>query len=172
VLGVQYKGRGLEWFAAEVPDMFDWMNRKKRAHPLTAVGRDSNGQRDGGEFRTHRSTDNRFYWLSVDQIVPQRLNEGSRENWDWSNRLPAMVCASIAEGNSIAVRAHGVRQVSVWLSRGSIDFNKPVVARLNLAVAPGWNGREVKPDLATLLEDFHERGDRQRLYVARLDFRL
>ena len=34
VLGVMYSGRGLEWFPAELPAMFDWMGRKKRAHPL------------------------------------------------------------------------------------------------------------------------------------------
>src|SRR5262249_27225095 len=30
-LGVQYKGRGLEWFPAEVPAVFEWMAPKRRA---------------------------------------------------------------------------------------------------------------------------------------------
>src|SRR5207253_5941874 len=33
-LYIQYKGRGSEWFGGELPYVFDWMNRKKRAKEI------------------------------------------------------------------------------------------------------------------------------------------
>ena len=36
---VQYKGRGAEWFPGEVPIIFDWMRVKRRAFPMTQLGR-------------------------------------------------------------------------------------------------------------------------------------
>jgi pimeloyl-ACP methyl ester carboxylesterase len=171
MLGIQYKGRGREWFSGELPDAFDWMSRKTRANPRLALGRDSNGQSGGGEFRTQRSEDNRFYWLSTEEIAKGRLNDGPSSEWNW-RRPEALLCGQISEGNQISVRAHGLRQVSVWLARGMIDFEKPVVLRINFAVMTGWSNRKVTPSLATLLEDYYQRGDRQRLYIARLDVRI
>jgi hypothetical protein len=49
-----------------------------------------------------------------------------------------------------------------------IDFAKPVNVRLNLQLR--WANKIVTPSLTTLLEDFHERGDRQRLFLAKLEF--
>lgn len=162
-VGVQYKGRGLEWFPAEVPDVFDWMAHKRRRHPADHVGVIGLAKPDDCEYRTMRAGDNRFYWLSVAGISDKRLNEG---RWDPKVK-PALVAGRIASGNSIAVEAVGVGQVSVWLARGMIDFDKPVTVRVNNDIK--WNNAAVKPKLATLLEDFWERGDRQRLYVARID---
>jgi hypothetical protein len=170
-VGITYKGRGVEWFGGELPDMFDWMDRKRRANPLTAVGRDSNGAVGGGEFRTMRAADNRFYWLDVADVAPGCLNDGDKDGWSW-RKPPALLCAVIGEGNQIGVRARGIRQVTVWLARGTIDFDKPVTVRVNLAVQNAWNKRKVTPSLTTMLEDFYDRGDRQRLYLARLDLRL
>jgi hypothetical protein len=168
MLGIQYVGRGVEWFSAELPDAFDWMGRKKRANPQTALGRDGNGGFAGAEFRTMRTGENHFYWLSTDAVSPGRLNEGPREEWRWgADRAPAMVCATIAAGNQIGVRVHGLNQVTVWLARGMIDFDKPVLVRINSAIR---SRGPVTPNLRTLLEDLYQRGDRQRLYVARLDF--
>ena len=51
-----------------------------------------------------------------------------------------------------------------------IDFEKPVTVTVNGKI--GWANRRVVPDLATVLEDFYIRGDRQRLFVAKLTFGL
>ena len=50
------------------------------------------------------------------------------------------------------------------------DFDKPVTLWVNSSQlgAP----REVKPSLAVLMEDLYRRGDRQRLYLARIDLTL
>jgi hypothetical protein len=37
---------------------------------------------------------------------------------------------------------------------------------------PRLNNQMVRPSLGVLLEDFYDRGDRQRLYLARLDFKV
>ena len=44
---------------------------------------------------------------------------------------PAMVQGSIGMGNTISVHAQGVKSVTVWLSRGMVDFDKPVTILLN-----------------------------------------
>ena len=59
-----YKGRGLEWYAAETPVIFDWMSRKKRVNgaAVLALGTGSPSVADDA-----RDTDNRFYWLQADK---------------------------------------------------------------------------------------------------------
>ena len=65
---IEYKGRLNEWFGAEPAIIFDWMNRKRRAHPLKQVGK------QGEEFRTLRNTDNQFYWISTTGVLPAHVN--------------------------------------------------------------------------------------------------
>src|SRR5262249_13736018 len=75
MLWVDYKGRGMEWFSAEVPNILDWMRPKRRAFPLHQLGTDGNGTQFGNEFCTLRRTDNRFYWLSTDAVHERNLND-------------------------------------------------------------------------------------------------
>jgi acetyl esterase/lipase len=173
-LGVQYKGRGLEWFPAEVPTIFEWMAQKRRQNPMAKIGfkNRASSEPEPGEYEAHQCTmrpgDNHFYWLSVDGLAPQRLNESAR--WWNPNAKVATVAGRIVNGNQVGVFAAGVKQVTVWLGRGTVDFEKPVTVYLNSSQL--GNPRPVKPSLAVLLEDFYQRGDRQRLYVARIDLTL
>jgi pimeloyl-ACP methyl ester carboxylesterase len=168
---VVYKGRGLEWFGAELPTIFDWMARKERANPVAELGRPSAGGPVGDEFQTMRSTDNHFYWLSTDGISERHLNEGPRYN---SSVLAALLQGNIGKGNHINVRVAGLKQVSVWLLRDRrgqlpVDFEKPIEVYLNSAVPLR---RTASPNPTTLLEELYAHGDRQRLALARLDFDL
>jgi len=171
VLGVQYKGRGLEWFAGEVPDIFDWMAQKRRHNPTGKVGFKDSVSKDPDPVdfpaaqRTMRPGDNRFYWLSV-EVSDRRLTEA--RNWN-GNAKYATVSARIANGNQLGVYSDGVRQVTVWLARGMIDFDKPLIVRVNYVIR--MNGVTIMPSLETLMEDFYQRGDRQRLYIARIDLK-
>jgi pimeloyl-ACP methyl ester carboxylesterase len=167
-LYVEYKGRGADWYPAELQFVFDWMDRKKRAAGFPELGKAGSVGPSGEEFQSLRACDNRFYWLSSDNIDPHHLNDASH----WSqNMQPAMFQARIGESNSIQVNVRGVHQVTVWLGSGMVDFNKPVQIQV---ILPGQRGvavnRLIKPDLGTLLEDFHERGDRQRIFWARVEF--
>jgi pimeloyl-ACP methyl ester carboxylesterase len=166
-LYVAYRGRGAEWFGGELPTIFDWMDRKKRAEAFPDLGKAGNGGPFGEEFQTMRQTDNRFYWLSTSGLHDRHVNDPARWN---ALATSAAMQARIGEANAITVNVRGLKQVTVWLGSGMVDFDKPVYIRVqpyNLVV-----NRIIRPDLGTLLEDFYQRGDRQRLFLARLDFNL
>ena len=116
-----------------------------------------------------RPTENAFYWLTTDELSPLCMNSATNFRIGMS---PAQLQARIyPETNDIRVKAAGVKQVSVWLGRNlrgesMIDFTKPVSFRVGNKV---WLNKEmVKPNLTVLLEDLYQRGDRQRIYLAKL----
>ena len=82
----------------------------------------------------------------------------------------ALMAAQVIPGNKIDVKTSGLKRVTVWFGRGlKVNINAPVTITVNNAVK--WS-KPVKPDLSTLLEDFYDRGDKQRLYLARVDMGL
>jgi predicted esterase len=159
-LYVEYKGRGPEWFAGELPHMFDWMAPKKRTNPWYNLG-------DKEGFCTMRPTDNRFYWLSTDAVRPGCFNEAG-QSWK-STRRPASLSASIASANTVFVHTLGVDDVTVWFGPGMLDFEKPVAFRINGKFA---RKELLPPSLEVLLEDLYQRGDRHRLYLGKQRFTL
>jgi enterochelin esterase-like enzyme len=157
---VEYKGRGIEHFPAEIANSFDWMNRKSRVFPAGEVGSALNGP-----FCTLRHEDSRFYWLSTDGVV-----KAMPAKWN-SAFASATMSATVINPSKIEVKASGLKQITVWFSRGTkADITKPITISVNLAAR--WSAKMVKPGLTTLLDDFYERGDRQRLYIARVDIGL
>jgi predicted esterase len=190
---VEYKGRGSEWFEAELPIMFDWMNRKKRAHPTRGLGRTvSGGTAPGEEFKSMRDCDNRFYWLTTDSIHPNCIN--SSKEWAKGKR-PAEFQAQLTSAasvdfkldpknpkldpkkpivdkvrtwNQINVKTYGLKQVTIWLGPNMIDFTKPVIIYHK---GDQLKQRMVHPSLATLLEDFLHQWDRQRLFLAKIELK-
>jgi pimeloyl-ACP methyl ester carboxylesterase len=178
-LYIEYKGRASEWYAAELPNMMEWMSGKKRVHPMKEMGRYHTGGGTGEEFKTMRAGDNRFYWLSTDEVLPKHLND--YDNWVHTTQ-PATLQANVSVGNEpdikagakiwnqFNIRATGVKQVSLWIAPDVIDFSKPVVLRVNTLQVGGF--RTIQPSLQTLLEELHRSGDRQRLFIAKIDIRL
>jgi pimeloyl-ACP methyl ester carboxylesterase len=172
-LWVDYKGRGVEWFAGEVPYIFDWMRPKQRPFPLQQLGSGGDGNSFGNEFCTMRPGDNRFYWLSTDSIKDRNLNDPVA----FKNKVqPATMTARIdAQNNDVFVRVSGLNQVTVWLGRTAkgaamIDFDKPVTVRVGFDTV--MNSRKVTPSLGVLLEDLALRGDRQMLFMAKVPVTL
>ncbi len=169
-VGVQYKGRGVEWFGAEMPDIFEWMALKHRHNPLKVgwkdvVSKDGDVSEFHEDQRSMRVADNRFYWLTVDGIDPRRLNDGI-----WTGKItPGLISGKITKGNQISVFRTGITKVTVWLGRGTIDFDKPVTVNLSIGPILKSNTIKVKPSLSVMLEDLIDRGDRQRLYLARIE---
>jgi predicted esterase len=164
---VQYKGRGHDWFDAEYPIIFDWMNRKKRAMAVPNLGAGSNGGAFGDEYQTMRETDNRFYWVGLEHLFKQNLNDLRH----WSTRAgPATVQGHLGEANRITLNAHGFKTLTIWFRQGMINFERPVTVTLNLQVRA--SNRRIAPSLETLLEDFFFRADRHRLYLAKLELNL
>lgn len=171
-----YRGRPDEFYTPEVVTAFDWMDRKKRESGFPELGRRPLMGTNGEEFQTMRTTDNRFYWITVEQHNDKYLNP----LLDKENAVSAVVQATIREGNLIAVNARGIKSLRLWLgrvwdaqngSKAMIDFDKPV--RVTVGGKPTNNNRgyTVTPSLATMLEDLFERGDRQRLFLATIDLK-
>jgi pimeloyl-ACP methyl ester carboxylesterase len=159
---VVYKGRGMEWYGAEVPVMFDWMGRKKRVNPKETLKLDTKRR---FPWVTMRGTDNHFYWVGVDEIDPRR----EIENLKGGQITPAHISADIGGNNVINVECLGVRRFSLWLSRDMIDWSKPIAVNVNRASVQAVRGKVIKPDLNVLLEDYRERGDRRMLFLQRLE---
>jgi hypothetical protein len=165
-LYVEYKGRGQDWFWGELPNFFDWMSHKKRATALPFCGKPGGGTY-GEEFQSMRATDNRFYWIVGEEIHNRHINDGQK----WSSRTGAATLqAHISEGNQINVNAHGFKRVTVWLGPGTIDLDKPVKIYVNGRLAVP--SRKITPSLRTLLEDYYQRGDRHRLFWAKVELPL
>ena len=160
---VSYKGRGGEYFTHELPFIFDWMGRKKRSAGTPTLGRFDYGSA-GEEFRTLRRSDNHFYWLQADEIHPRHLiNERP------GNVTGAKLTAKLVEGNRLYIRTLGVSQLSVYLGRGMLDFDKRADLFIN-----GLNPVKMtlKPRAEVLLEDLYQRADRQRPFFERLELNL
>ena len=74
-----------------------FISRKQRNYSTRALG-NHNAVGRGEDFRTYRKTDNRFYWLSSDQINDANLNDFV----GWVNhRTPAMMQGTIKIANAI-----------------------------------------------------------------------
>lgn len=167
VLGVLYKGRGSEFFGAEMPYLFDWMPRQTRGNGIPSVGRSFGlSVSDGEEYRTFRETDNSFYWLTADSIQSNFLVEpGSNK------RLPtyaASMFGKINEGNQLLIRTRGINEATVWFGKGMIDFDKPVKVQWNGGNRIVNGNKPLTANFAVLLEDLYARGDRQRPYFEKL----
>jgi hypothetical protein len=158
-----YKGRGIEWYGSELPVMFDWMGRKKRVSGKATLALDSLPR---PPFATMRQSDNRFYWLGIDRVSNARLIENLPAGHQIS---PATIQGDI-KGNFITIRTLGVSRLSVWLTHDLIDWSKPVRVNVNGEAARGYKAKVLEPDLAVLLEDYRERGDRRVLVLGRLEF--
>jgi pimeloyl-ACP methyl ester carboxylesterase len=157
-LYVEYKGRGHEPFTGELPYIFEWMNRKKRASATPELS----------ECLAMRPTDNRFYWLTGDSLNPRSINDIAKWN---SLTAPGTLQGKLTEGNQISVYVKNYKKVTIWLGPGGvIDLTKPVSISLNTGLRV--KEKMLTPSLATLLEDFYQRGDRQRLFVVKVELGL
>lgn len=162
VIHVVYKGRGMEFYEGELPNIFEWMSHKpRRSSGFPVLG-------EKKDFVTSREGDNHFYWISTDSIQAGSLSNPA----NFRLGSEAHFTARIGEANQINITSKGLNQITIWLGKDSegremIDFTKPVNVR--------WNGnlvlRNVKatPNIATLLDDIALRGDRQQPFMAKLD---
>lgn len=166
-----YKGRQLEWFPGEVPVMFDWMGRKKRAGGNAFLNLNPGPIDTNLAFQTMRPTDDRFYWLGVEEL-------GDRYRVDLAGGVtqarsvnPAWVTGDIRNGNEIHILSVGIKKVNIWLSRDMINWENPVKVFYNRQSFPGFKPQVIKPDVEVLMEDFHRRGDRRQLVLYRIELK-
>jgi pimeloyl-ACP methyl ester carboxylesterase len=152
---VEYMGRGHEHFSDEIQRLFDWMDRFKRDFFPR-------------EFSVHtmRPWDNFFWWVELSGLPPQAMVDPI----DWpppAGARPVNTKAKLTATGGMNVST-GAGQATVWLSPEAVNFGQ----RVNVVV----NGRRVnsaepfvEPNLETLLEDVHLRGDRQHPFWAKLE---
>src|SRR5262249_62222273 len=119
-------------------------------------------------FSSVRLSDNRFHWLSSDDINPVHTIDPVRAERD-RQPSPAKFSARITEGNAITVKTLGLRQVTVWFGKGMVDYTKPVKVTVN---SNKPETKQITPQIPVLMEDLYERGDRQRPYFMFMDFQL
>ncbi|HZZ78948.1 MAG TPA: PHB depolymerase family esterase [Gemmataceae bacterium] len=175
---VEYKGRGSEWFGLEVPKVMDWMSRKKRYTPLKEMGRATFGNNIGEEFHSTRASNNRFYWLSCEAITDRCLHDPYDKRWAGTFR-PATFQANLSIGNKsdksgtakiwnqVNMRVSGAKKLTFWITPGMMDLTKPLAVWINgTQVGPT---RQVSPSAETLLEEVFRTGDRQRIYIAKVE---
>ena len=153
-----YKGRGIEWFVAETPTIFEWMSRKTRANGTATLALGTYRQ----PWMMLRDSDNRFYWLQADKVVTGRSGGAI---------TPAELQGDVRGNNFIDVRCRGVKQLTIWLSSDMIDWANPVRVQINGSIPREWpRPKVVEPDLEVLLEDYYQRGDRRMLFLNKLEF--
>jgi pimeloyl-ACP methyl ester carboxylesterase len=168
-----YRGRGLEWYAAEVPAIFKWMRPdlkdpdlpKKR---VTGTASLRLGQVGVEPWYTMRAGDNRFYWVGTDEIADKCL----LANNAGKSFMPAEITADIREGNRVELRSRGIGRITVWLDRDMIDWSKPVYVRHNGNIPKEFKPKTMKPDLDVMLEEFYRHGDRRMLFLNKIELNV
>ena len=164
----QYKGRGVEFFSAELPFICDWMRGKSRVFPMNQLGSDGGGSILGNEFQSTRFCDNQFYWIGSDTINENRLNYP--QTWKQNLQPASFFAKSDVATNTVTIKTYGMKNFYLLFGKNSkgesqIDFDKPVSVTSNLISK--WNGK-VTPSLDTLMETFLETGDRKNHVYAKV----
>jgi len=161
VLCCEYQSRGFESYAEEQERLFDWMNLQRRA-PLQKIA----------EFEAGavRRADHRYYWVEAGGI-----SEQSFPPFEWDTpkpRAPAFrtfkgrVTAGSPDVGCRIVLTHPGAATTLWLNPEFFNFDY----RCEVSVNSKSVFRDyVKPSLEAMLTDLRRRGDRERLYWARLD---
>lgn len=146
---VEYLGRNGEHLLDDFSKIFEWMDLHSRKPQPKEL-----------DVRSLRKTDNRFFWLTAnglprDFILPVPAGAAQKV-------VPMELEARITPGNTIHVKAL-TDNVTLRLTPELVDFDNKVVVRI------GSQKRYnvfLKPDVAVLLEDLQQRGDRKRLPLA------
>jgi len=161
-----YRGRGLEWYSAEIPRLFDWMNRKTRARG-TAVLRLN--QFSVEPWQIARDGNDRFYWVGVSQGGVRPSNQLANGLKKVVQPLPQFT-ADIGKGGTINItQSLGIRKFTIWLERDLVDWTKPVRVTVNGNVPIGYTPKVLTPDLHLMLEELHRTADRKLLFLGKIE---
>ena len=151
---VNYQGRGREHFLDEILHLFDWMKYHTR-----------NFFRKEFICHTIRSFDNYFWWVEITQMPAHIVADPNQ--WPPKRVKTMKVSGTIREsdtGTTVRVSS-GRAPTTVWLMPELVDFNK----RIRISVSGFPDVRQVKPDIAAMLEDVRTRGDRMHPFWARIN---
>lgn len=155
VIYAEYKGRGYERYYEEVHNIFNWMDLQERFKYPKEI-----------EEKILRPSDNRFYWVRTEKFPAQIIRPKSVNGNQRIRARPVPLNVSIKVGNVIYVRSGG-KIVTLWLSPELVDYEK----RLEVRIGGKRKFNDfLRSDMKAMLDDFQNRGDRQKLFDVRLDF--
>jgi|694.fasta_scaffold04344_16 pimeloyl-ACP methyl ester carboxylesterase len=168
----QYKGRGVEWFAGETTQIFDWMRPKKRLYSFSSLGNGGGLGVLANDYRSLRPTDDSFYWLGFGEIAKSSQLTGDK--WNQAVQPAALSAWVDRPANKINIRSSNCVEVVVKLVRNSqgegvVRMDKPISIMHKLATV--WNQKKVDPDLETVLEGVISRGEREILVLKEVRFK-
>jgi pimeloyl-ACP methyl ester carboxylesterase len=155
-LYAEFVQRGFENYAEELPRIFEWMALHRRL-PLPKEM----------EMRSLRATDRRFFWVVANDltktvVLPQP--EGMRQAV-----APSLINVRITPGTgsgNVIVLDSPSKHYTLWIHPDLVDLEKRVIVKVKTQQK---HNAFIDPDVAAMLEDYRERGDRQRLFVAKLE---
>lgn len=154
VIYAEYKGRGYESYYEEIHNLFNWMDLLQREKYPKEI-----------DEKILRPIDNRFYWVRTEEL-PAHIQRPSIVKNGRVLARPVTLNVSVKEGNVIYVKSAGNIN-TLWLSPEIVDFDKRVMVRIG---GKAKFNDFLRPDMKAMLDDFRNRGDRQKLFDARLDF--
>jgi hypothetical protein len=154
----EYIGRGYEHNYEEIHHLFDWMDRLERKKQVKKV-----------EATVLRPGDNRFYWIKAEDLPPNVAQAVVITTGKQRPRVtPMTLDATISDGNAdytaITINSGAKRHI-LELSPDLVDYNKRLKVR--------YRGNQKfndfpEPSIETMLDDFRERADRQKLVWTQL----
>lgn len=155
VIYAEYIGRGYEDYYEEIHNLFNWMELHQRLKYPKEF-----------EEKILRPIDNRFYWVRTENFPPQITRPVVVNGNHRIQAKPVSLNVSVKEGNVIYVRSGG-KVNTLWFSPEIVDYEQRLVVRIG--------GKQkfndfLRPDMKAMLDDFRNRGDRQKLFDVRLDF--
>ena len=141
------------------------MNRKERARGVASL------RLDKGRFepwQTFRDTDDRFYWIGATEL--SKGNKFVKPERPDIPPLPATFSADVRNNTVYVNNVQGVKEITIWLERGMIDWSKDVAASVDTSLK-GMKKQTLKPDLGLMLEELYRTGDRKMLFFGKLEFK-
>jgi len=164
MLYCEYKQRGFETYFEEFARIFEWMALHRRAPLPRELG--SQKRLDPG-VSILRPFDTSFHWLDISGL-PSKLSEPIV--WDAKRHRtprPLSLEGKIAQGEdltTIFIKSPG-SHAKIMLSPELVNFEQRVKVEDNGTKFFDF----VRPDIGVMLEDLRVRGDRQRMYLGRID---
>ena len=166
VLLAEYVGRGSESYYSEIHKLFGWMEAHKRAALPTDF-----------EMQSMRLNDNRFFWIKGHTLpsatpvgrVPVKTPPTKAPlpiaPQTKSKQYSGLVLSGADTNNTIEVKSPA-KSHTIWLTPEITSFEKRL--RVNVNNSPKFNDF-VEPSIPAMLEDLRLRGDRQRVFQAKLE---
>ncbi|HWL08955.1 MAG TPA: hypothetical protein VNQ76_11140 [Planctomicrobium sp.] len=157
----EYKSRGFESYAEEQERIFEWMQNQRRMSLKEVTTWDAG---------TLRIADNHFYWMQA-----KGLSDHHFPAIEWNAAAPRLPTirsykAHISPGGpTVGVRmtiSHPGKATTIWLTPEIFNFDYRCEVNVN---SRSVYRDYIKPSIEAMLTDVRNRGDRERLYWARLD---